>query len=111
MNKSEGNKIMRMVLLYRPDPRQEKAARVCKGEKQTTEVGMRLYQRSGLEVSSENRVPHIANDRLRRLGIYNAGQMSIQDPTVLIIPSMNLKEVGSEVLHNSFVFVCAVAEG
>ena len=52
----------------------------------------------------------VSNDRLRRFGVYHAGQMCIQHSTVLVIPSMHLQEVSTEVLHDGIEFVRTVAE-
>lgn len=36
--------------------------------------------------------------------------MSIQNPAILVIPSMDLEEMGTEVLYYSLVVVCPVTK-
>ena len=37
--------------------------------------------------------------------------MGIQDSAILVVPSMNLKEMGTEVLYDSLVVVSSVTKG
>ena len=57
------------------------------------------------------RKPTICNDGLCGLGIHNTGQMCVQHATILVISSMDLEKVGTEVLDNNFVLVLTLAKG
>lgn len=53
----------------------------------------------------------ISDDGLRGLGIHNTGQMRVQHATILVISSMDLKEMGSEILDDDFILILTFTKG
>lgn len=41
---------------------------------------------------------------------HNAGKVRVQDTPILVIPSVNLKEMGPEIVQHCFIVVGTVAE-
>lgn len=53
----------------------------------------------------------ISDDGLRGLGIHNTGQMRVQHAAILVISSMDLKEVGPEILDDDLILILTFTKG
>lgn len=65
----------------------------------------RSHKSSRLKISSEYSIPHVPDNPLSSFSVNYTRKMCIENPAILIIPSMDLQEMRSEVLHDRIIII------
>jgi len=63
-----------------------------------------------LQIPAEDRIADIPNDALSSFCVHDTSKMGIKDSSVFVVLSVNLKEMSTEILDDSFVVIGTIAK-